>query len=264
MTTDIGSDDLHAVAIDAVRAALSAIQEVTARGGVDVETKLGEHDLVTTADRAAERAAVAVLRSRRPEDAILAEESGQYGGDSGVLWILDPLDGTGNYVAGRADYAVSLAAYRGAEPLAAVIHRPVDHQWLATSADGPVGSRPARPGAVRALAKALVSVGFPHDPDKRRSTLRLLEFVFPHVRDFRRIASASCDLMAVATGTLDAYVGMDIGRWDYAAGVALVQAAGGHVAELDLANGQHAVVAAAPGISEELVGLLRTVPAAWS
>lgn len=147
--------------------------------------------------------------------------------------------------------------------MAGVVHRPADDQWLGTSPEGVVGTIAGRPGAARTLAQAVVSVGFPHDPARRLGTLRLLEFVFPYVRDFRRIASASCDLMGVATGTLDAYIGMDIGRWDYAAGAALVRASGGDVTELDLANGQHAVVASAPGITAELITLLRTVPTTW-
>jgi myo-inositol-1(or 4)-monophosphatase len=258
-----GLSPIAAVAVQAASRAAQAIRAAVASGKVEVDTKLGAHDLVTTADRAAEVAAIAEIRRHRPHDAILAEESGDQVGTSGVQWILDPVDGTGNFVLGRADYAVSVAAYRNDVPLAAVIYRPVDRSWAATGENGPSGTLRLACTVTSSLAEAVVSLGFAHDPAKRFVSVRLLEQLFPHVRDFRRVACACCDQLAVATGTLDAYVGLGLGRWDYAAGTALVRAAGGVAEEFELANGLHAVVVAAPGIAEELISLLRSVPAEY-
>jgi myo-inositol-1(or 4)-monophosphatase len=257
----VGQSPMAAVAVRAATRAARAIREAVAGGAIEVATKLGAHDLVTTADRAAEAAAIAEIRLHRPADAILAEESGERAGTSGVQWILDPVDGTGNFVLGRADYAVNVAAYRDNVPLAAVIYRPVDRAWAATGENGQTGTLPLACAAIGSLAEAVVSIGYSHDPAQRFVSVRLLEYLFPHIRDFRRIASACCDQLAVATGTLDAYVGVGLGRWDYAAGTALVSAAGGRAEEIELANGLHAVVVAAPGIADELISLLCSVPA---
>ncbi|MGV9273915.1 inositol monophosphatase family protein [Streptomyces griseosporeus] len=257
-----GQGPLTAVAVRAAGLAARAVGDVVAGGRVEVAAKQGAHDLVTTADRAAEEAAIAEIRRHRPDDAILAEESGSHPGTSGVQWILDPVDGTGNFVLGRPDYAVSIAAYRDEVPLAAVIRRPADGAWAATGEHGPTGTLPLACRSTGSLAEAMVSVGVPHDPSMRPVSLRLLEHLLPRARDFRRIGSACCDLLAVATGTLDAYVGVDLGRWDYAAGVALVTAAGGVAEEMELAGGVPVVVAAAPGVAAELVAFLRSVPAA--
>ncbi|WP_051789902.1 inositol monophosphatase family protein [Streptomyces sp. NRRL S-1022] len=257
-----GQGPLTAVAVRAAGLAARAVRDVVASGRVEVAAKQGAHDLVTTADRAAEEAAIAEIRGHRPDDAILAEESGSHPGTSGVEWILDPVDGTGNFVLGRPDYAVSVAAYRDGVPLAAVIRRPADGAWAATGEHGPTGTLPLACRSTGSLAEAVVSVGVPHDPAKRPVSLRLMEHLLPRARDFRRIGSACCDQLAVATGTLDAYVGVDLGRWDYAAGIALVTAAGGVAEEIELAGGVPAVVAAAPGVAGELVAFLRSVPAA--
>ncbi|MEY9842758.1 inositol monophosphatase [Streptacidiphilus sp. EB103A] len=257
----VGQSAMTAVAVRAASRAARAIRDAVAGGAVEIATKFGAHDLVTTADRAAEAAAIAEIRRHRPDDAILAEESGNHTGTTGVQWIIDPVDGTGNFVLGRADYAISIAAYRDDIPLTAVIYRPVDRAWAATGENGQTGTLPLACTATSSLAEAVVAIGFSHDPAKRFVSVLLLEHLFPHIRDFRRIASACCDQLAVATGTLDAYVGVGLRRWDYAAGTALVSAAGGSAEEIELASGVHAVVVAAPGIADELISLLRSVPA---
>jgi myo-inositol-1(or 4)-monophosphatase len=258
------SDALRAIAVLAAHAGARAILDVVEHDRVEVSAKSARHDLVTTADRAAEQAIIDVIRRHRPDDRIHAEESGLHQGGSGTLWLIDPLDGTANFVHHRSDYAVSIAALHedgaGHEQAdrAAVIHRPADGQWLAASGSGHDGTLALRTGAVaKRAADALVSVGFPHDPVKRPVALGLLGRLMPAVRDFRRIGSAACDLLAVATGTLDAYIGFSLAPWDYAAGHVLVRAAGGHAEVIDAGQGLVASIAASSrDLCEELADAL--------
>ena len=119
----------------AARAGAAAIESVVAAGDVRIDYKTARHDLVTTADRASEAAIVGVLRSARPDDTILAEETGLHEGPSGVRWLVDPLDGTINFVYRRSDYAVSVAAEHGGVLLAGAIVRPADGRCVVTAGD---------------------------------------------------------------------------------------------------------------------------------
>ena len=253
------TDELRDLAIRAAEAAARAIREAVASGGVEVALKSARHDLVTTADRAAERAIIDAIRRERPNDRIHAEESGEHSGTSNVEWLVDPPDGTTNFVHHRSDYAVSIAAIADdGQELAAVIHRPADAQWVAVSPLGAAGTFTLGTTALTDASAALISVGFPHDASMRPAALEALGRSMPAVRDFRRTGSAACDLLAVATGTLDAYVGFNLAPWDYAAGHALVRAAGGHAGVVQLPSGLTAVIGAATELLHtQLVASLR-------
>jgi myo-inositol-1(or 4)-monophosphatase len=226
--------------------------------GFSVATKASKRDLVTEVDHAAEQAIVTFLRERRPTDEIVAEESGEHSGSSTVRWYIDPLDGTMNYVHHRPEFAVAVAAEVDGQTRAGAVVRPAYDDWLAADTTGTAG-RNATPAVsnVRHLDESLIAVGVALFGDSRMVSFRLLERLLPKVRDFRRIGSASCELFGVATGMLDAYVGVATAPWDLAPGWALVSAAGGRCIRLTTATGRDAYVLGAPAITDELAGLVR-------
>ncbi|GGQ82704.1 inositol monophosphatase family protein [Couchioplanes azureus] len=249
-----GYGDLHALALDAAVAGVTAIRAVTSEdagdGRLAVADKGGVEDFVTAADLAAEKAITAVIRAARPDDEIVAEESGVSAGSSGIRWYVDPLDGTANLVAGRPDYAVSIAAHRRHEPVAVVVYRPADLRWLASSATGELrGNLRVRINDPERLCAARVSLSRPHDPARHAEAMRLREALTPLVATERRVGSAACALLEVVTGRLDAYVSVDIPPWDTAAGHGLVELAGGTVAVTHLGSGTPVSIAAGPRLA---------------
>jgi myo-inositol-1(or 4)-monophosphatase len=254
MTTDMSG--LGELALRLARTGATAIDEVLA-GGLRIGSKSSRNDLVTNADRAAEKAIVAALRDARPDDAILGEELGEHPGTSGLRWLVDPVDGTTNFVHGRRDFAVSVGVERAGEPVAGAILRPAYGDWVLADggrADGSAGTPQLAPTAT--LTEALVSVGFPHRPELRARVYSLLGWLGPQVRDFRRIGSACCDLFSVATGTLDAYVGVEQAPWDVAAGNAIVRAVGGRCTTVWTAGDLRVFLAGVPAVVEPLAQLL--------
>ena len=259
----LGHAPLAAVAVRAAVRAARAVRETVAGGPLQVDTKLGVHDLVTTADRAAEAAAIAEIRRARPDDAILAEESGEHPGTSGVEWIIDPVDGTGNFVLGRADHAVSVAAYRGAAPLAAVIHRPADGAWAATGEDGPTGNLPLACTSTDSLRRALVSSGFPARPG---ATARVAAAAGAPVPARPGLPADRVGVLRPArgrhrdAGRLHRRGSRSLGlcRRGRAGGGGRRRRRGGRPRD-----GSRAVVVAAPGIAGELVELVQGVRSRW-
>jgi myo-inositol-1(or 4)-monophosphatase len=250
---------LGEIALDAARAGAAAIRTVVDAGALRTEFKTAGHDMVTAADKASERAILAVLRAARPDDSIVGEEGGSYEGPSAVRWLVDPLDGTANFVYGRADYAVSVGATVDGLPAAGAIIRPADGRWLAGEhggADGPGGvgatglvsgfggvrtgvgpagistSAAALPARTGGLAQAMVAVGLPYSLTERRRVMQSISSLMPLVRGVRVMGSAAGDLAAVALGQCDAFLGFGLAEWDTAAGHALVLAAGGTALEV--------------------------------
>ena len=200
-----------------------------------VQEKAGPEDLVSQADREAETAIRAVLSARRPHDAILGEEHGGVTGRSGVRWIIDPIDGTTSYLYGRADWAVSVAAAdtESDRLLAAVVVEPALGRGTEAFVGGGTysdGSR-ARVRAVDDLARALIEVNLGNPVQQARAP-RMVEALLPRVRDLRRGGSAAAALAMVATGRADAAGIPGVHSWDCAAGVLLVQEAGGLAGDL--------------------------------
>ncbi len=246
-------ESLGALALDAAQAGADAIARVARSGRFGVQVKGERYDLVTDADRASERAILAAIRRRRPHDQITAEESGDHPGASGVRWLVDPLDGTTNFVHGRDQYAVSVAAIAAGRPVAGALCLPHTGAWVAADDTGASGSA-GRPKVARdrEFGEALISIGCPHNSYLRPRALALTGELLPHIRDFRRTGSPACDLFAVATGALDAYVGFGLQAWDVAAGWAIVHAAGGLCTQLMTAGGLDAFVAGTPQIVQAL------------
>lgn len=237
------------------------------RDELRVEEKAAADDLVSQADRDTEAAIRSVLEAARPEDGVLGEEEGLSAGASGVHWLIDPIDGTTNYLYGRPDWAVSVAAVRSEDSrtLAGVVAEPALGRVTEASLGGGAwsdGRRLRRPGAVD-LERALVEVNWGR-PAQRGHAPELLRALTPRVRDVRRGGSAAAALAQVADGRADAYWGPGLQAWDGAAGALVASEAGADVGDLErLTHGDWPeggdVLAAAPSLWQPLREILRTV-----
>jgi myo-inositol-1(or 4)-monophosphatase len=234
------------------------------RDGLDrvrehVGTKSTGTDMVTEMDRAAEALIVERLLAARPEDGILGEEGTDRPGTSGVRWVVDPLDGTTNYLYALPGFAVSIAAEVDGASVAGVVYDVVrDERFAATLGGGATrDGAPIRASEEVRLPHALIATGFSYDADRRRAQAEALVQVLPLIRDVRRFGAAAVDLCSVACGRVDGYWERGLAHWDLAAGGLIAAEAGAVVT--DFAGGPAvagAVVAAAPGIAGELRALL--------
>jgi myo-inositol-1(or 4)-monophosphatase len=202
------------------------------------DTKSSPTDVVTEMDRAAERLIAARLLARRPGDAILGEEGGE-SGRGRVRWIVDPLDGTVNYLYGLPDWAVSIAAEVAGTVLAGVVAVPVRGEVFTAVRDGGAWLRAAGAEPVRLrcnagvpLDRALVSTGFGYAAGRRQVQGEVVAAVLPRVRDIRRGGSCAVDLCSLAAGRVDAYYERGVNYWDWAAGGLIAAEAGARVAGL--------------------------------
>jgi myo-inositol-1(or 4)-monophosphatase len=250
----------------AVQVAREAGELLVARaGGVEVAaTKSSPTDVVTEMDRRAEELIRARILAARPDDAVLGEEEGQTGDtdDAPVRWVVDPLDGTVNYLYGLPDWAVSIAAEVGGEIVAGAVYLPVRGElfravkgggaWLGEEDQSPLQCRPGVP-----LAQALVGTGFGYLPGRRKVQGDVVAALLPRLRDIRRAGVASVDLCAVAAGRLDAYYERGLNYWDWAAGALVAAEAGalvGGLAGAPLSSSM--AVAAGPGLFGPLTSAL--------
>jgi len=251
--------DLLTLATDLALAA-GALHAEGARQALRVETKSSSTDLVSQVDREAERLIVDQLRAARPDDALLAEEGASRQGTSGVRWVIDPLDGTTNYVYGYPAFAVSIAVeVDGGAQVGVVFDSSADHLYQAVRGHG-AACDGARIGAREQtdLSQALVATGFSYDAAQRANQGATLAQVLGRVRDIRRGGSAALDLCHLAAGRIDAYWELDLSPWDYAAGALIAREAGADVAFMPAAHGRGpALVAANPALLPAFSALLR-------
>lgn len=248
-------NDFLTIAISAAQAAGELLRARFGAEAVGVDTKTTTTDMVSDADRAAEELIVAVVRAARPDDAILGEESGASEGGSGFRWVIDPLDGTTNFLFGVPHWAVSIAVEDGAGVVAAVVFDACRNE-LFTAERGAGARLNGEPLAVRrtpSLAQALCATGFSYRPDERVVASRALVDLIGVVRDIRRAGAAALDLAWVAAGRLDAYFENPIEWWDTAAGSLLVTEAGGRWAHTPGIDGAHGLVAASEQIFDDLL-----------
>lgn len=251
---------LRDLALAAAHAGAHAILSVLGAGELRVETKSHDADFVTTADKAAEVAILRLVSAARPRDAVLAEESGVHPGDSGVRWLVDPLDGTLNFVHHRRDYAVSVGVERAGRMVAGAIVRPADGDWAAAGGEGALG----RDGTPRVsdtadLSEALVGIGLPSPLDQRLRVHGFVADLIHHARDYRRSGSSACELLSVAVGAQEGYLGFGVNLWDVAAGMALVEAAGGTTQWVTTETGLDVLVAGTPQVTQALVGMVKVI-----
>ncbi len=227
--------------------------------GHRADTKSSLTDMVTAADRAAEELIVEAIMSVRPNDGFKGEEGTDVAGSSGVRWVIDPIDGTANFVVAHPGYAVSIAAEADGRIVAGAVADPAHSQLF----DAALGHG-ARCNTTRlnirpdiTLAQSLVATGFSFDADRRRQQADALTVILSEIADIRRMGSAALDLCGVALGRVHAYYELWLNEWDLAAG-ALVAAEAGAVVTMPHSAQVPGpfIVAAVPAIADSLSALL--------
>jgi len=255
--------ELLALAVTAAEDAAELLR--TSRPDPDaIATKSSGTDLVTDLDRAAEARIVDRILGARPEDGVLGEEGGERTGTSGVRWVIDPLDGTTNYVYGYPAYGVSIAAEDDGQAVAGVVVDVVSgERYTAALGQGAHrDDRPIRVSGADELAAALIGTGFSYDAATRGRQAAPLATVLPAVRDLRRSGSAALDLCAVACGRIDGFWERGLSSWDRAAGGLIAAEAGARVGRLGTAE-PLTLLAAPPGLYDALEALLEAADAAF-
>src|SRR5436305_2924659 len=251
--------ELLAVACDAAEAAAAELRQRLGQRARGVRSKSTPTDLVSDADLAAEHAIRSVLAERRAGDSILGEEGGESAGGE-IRWVVDPLDGTTNYLFGIPAFAVSIACEDAAGGLAAVVlDLSRDERFEATgSGERTLNVEPLQARAwAETLDVAMVATGFGYDAELRVRQADVLTRVLPRVRDIRRVGAAALDLCWCACGRFDAYYERGLNPWDVAAGGLIAARAGLEVRDLAATDGEPAGTVAAPGpLIDELVALI--------
>jgi myo-inositol-1(or 4)-monophosphatase len=239
-----------------------------------VSAKSSPTDLVSQAELASQRAIRELLAERRPGDGFLGEEEGtDVAGESGLRWIVDPLDGTVNFLFGIPQWCVSVAVSDGAGVLAGAVFDPNRGELFTATREGParlsgaaveteLHGRALDPGAGGApageLARAMIATGLSYDAGVRAAQARVLAELIPRVRDVRRFGSAALDLCWTAAGRFDGYYERSVKTWDVAAGELICRRAGLEVRELERTPElPWGVLAARPGLAGELHALVR-------
>ncbi|HKI03162.1 MAG TPA: inositol monophosphatase family protein [Thermoanaerobaculia bacterium] len=256
-------EDLLETAIAAARVGAEIISPYFRDAGLEVRRK-GENDFVTQADKESEAAILAEIRKSFPDHRILAEEGGGAGqGHGDYEWLIDPLDGTTNFMQGLPVYCVSIACRKGDELLAAVIHDPEGNNVFTASLGGGAfwNGRRMETAPRDSLTGAFLATGYPF---RALPTLDLylgiFRDVFRHAKAIRRCGSAALDLAYTAAGVYDGFFEFRLSPWDIGAGVLMVREAGGVVTDLDGGGGSFAsgnVVAGGPAVHRGLLEVVR-------
>ncbi len=246
------------------REAAAYVRDSRPTGRVDVAaTKSSPTDAVTEIDRSCEELIRSRIKAARPDDGFVGEEGDDVIGSSGVDWVVDPIDGTVNFIYGIPMYSVSIAARQDGVVVAGhVINIASGVEWGAVRGagswryDGDERIRLAAPAVAR-LDHALVATGFNYVPEIRTKQAEAVARFLPHIRDIRRIGSAALDLCALAEGQYDAYVEEGLKEWDLAAGGLIASESGLLLSGLDGEPNERLVMVAHPSIAEEYFALVR-------
>ena len=230
------------------------------RAGITVlTTKTSPVDVVTAADQAVEKLIVSALATARPDDGLLGEEGTGVAGTSGIRWVIDPIDGTVNYLYGIPQWAVSIGVEDPSGAAVGVVFDPSKGElWQAIRGGGAVlNGASVRCSAASSLGLSLVGTGFGYDERRRARQALVLPSLLPAVRDIRRLGAGSLDLCSVAAGRLDAYFEQGLSPWDLCAGGLIAAEAGARVEGLrGRAAGYDLVLAAGPALFPVLHDLL--------
>ncbi len=256
----------------AVAVATEAGERIRARAGaadLRITAKSTATDPVTEVDRDVEALIVAALLDARPHDGVMGEEGADRAGTSGVRWLVDPIDGTVNFVYGIPGCNVSIGAEVDGQVVAGAVVDPLHGDTFA-AAQGHGATRngaPIRCTAVTDPAVALVGTGFGYDAGQRRRQAEILVEVLPQVRDIRRVGAAAIDICWVACGRLDGFYEQGLQPWDWAAAGLVATEAGAVVTDLrgdplDVDHPGRGVVAAGTGLARPLQALVATAGAA--
>jgi myo-inositol-1(or 4)-monophosphatase len=250
---------LRELAESVAREAGAQLREAFTGPRVNVTTKSSPTDLVSDADRAAERLIRQRLATVRPDDGFLGEEGGDAAGTSGVRWVVDPLDGTTNFLFGLPQWAVSIACEDASGTVAGVIYDPMrDELWTAERGGRALLNGAPVEASVRLdLATSLVATGFGYDAEVRAMQAEVIGRLLPRVRDIRRFGSAALDLAWTAGGRYDAFFERGLQVWDFAAGALLCTCAGLELRHLPPSPPAGSGVVVAPGpLIEPLTALV--------
>jgi myo-inositol-1(or 4)-monophosphatase len=271
---------LLAVAVEAARMAGGMLHERARHAAEHVTSKSTPTDLVSEADLASERAIRELLAARRPQDGFVGEEGGSTEGASGLSWVVDPLDGTVNFLFGIPQWCVSIAVRDREGTVAGAVYDPNrDELFTATrdgraelsGAEGVVELRgPLKAGAARSasqaaleppgredLPAAMVATGLAYDAHVREAQARVLARLVPRVRDIRRFGSAALDLTWTAAGRYDAYFERSVKQWDIAAGALICERAGLRIVELaEFENLPWGILVAPPELADAMLELV--------
>jgi myo-inositol-1(or 4)-monophosphatase len=225
----------------------------------NVRTKATSTDMLSEVDEACERLIVEGIRDARPDDGILSEEGAAAESTSGVRWVIDPIDGTTNYLYGHPGYAISIAVERDGDAIAGVVHDPL-HRERFTATRGGGARRNGEPIGVSAETEpgsALVATGFGYTPEGRARQAEALARLIGSIRDIRRMGAAAVDLCSVACGRVDAFFERGLNHWDLAAGELIAIEAGAIVSSIEGGPPRSgSVLAAPPALHEPLLALL--------
>lgn len=249
-------DDLLRLATElAVKAGRMVANGRAEHGISDAGSKSSATDVVTEFDRASERLIVGGILDARPHDGIVGEEGTSTTGTSGVDWLVDPIDGTTNFLYGLPGWAVSIAAATADGTEMGVVYAPTtDELFTAIRGRGALlDGRPIRCSTTTDLGLALVATGFSYLPERRALQAARIAALLPHVRDLRRVGAAATDLCSLAAGRVDIYFEEYLGPWDMAAGALIAAEAGCALGGLDGAEARpRSVLGATPALFEAI------------
>jgi myo-inositol-1(or 4)-monophosphatase len=250
------SPDLE-LAERAARAAGEVLLSYYGRAPEGLESKTSATDPVSDADREAERVIRELLEAERPDDGLMGEEGSRSPAPSGRRWIVDPLDGTVNFLYGLRAWGVSIALEDEEGLAVGVVFNPVSGECFEAERGkgATVNGEPIHGTGCRSLDRAMVATGFSYESERRADQAEILVSLLPRIRDLRRAGAAALDLAYVAAGRADAFYERGLKRWDEAAGLLLVHEAGGVTADLD-GEPHGAVAAATQELLDELLPLL--------
>jgi myo-inositol-1(or 4)-monophosphatase len=265
-TTTIDRTELLDLAVDLGTRASRLLLDGFGSRTAEIETKTSTTDMVTEIDRASEVLIVQGLRRARPDDGIVGEEGSRHQGSTGIRWVIDPLDGTTNYLYGLPAFAVSIAAEQDGEGIVGVVVDPPRAEVFAAAAGcgATCNGRAIRVSGATELSTSLVATGFGYQADQRARQAQVLTRVLPRVRDIRRYGAAALDMCWVACGRIDAYYESGIKHWDVAAGAVIAREAGAYVEGVDQLADRHddpeatppRVIATTPAVANPLRDLL--------
>jgi myo-inositol-1(or 4)-monophosphatase len=266
-----GAGDTHeanallALAVEAATTGGALLLERVSRGAErSVASKSTPTDLVSEADLASEHAIRELLAARRPNDGFVGEEGDHAEGTSGLRWVVDPLDGTVNFLFGIPQWCVSVAVADRDGTIAGAVYDPNRDELFSATRDGramragPHGEAELS-GSVRddELSTAMLATGFAYDADVRAAQARVLARVLPRVRDVRRLGSAALDITWTAAGRYDGYFERTVKQWDIAAGALICERAGLRVLELPVHEQlPWGILVTRPALAEPLLELV--------
>jgi myo-inositol-1(or 4)-monophosphatase len=226
----------------------------------DLAQKSGIHDFATQMDQASEKLIVELIRKNRPDDSILGEEGAAQSGSSGFTWIVDPIDGTVNYLYGVPGWCVSIAVKNEGRVIAGAVYSPsISKMWSAAYGSGAeCNGESIRCNEPIKLTRALVGTGFAYDFKSREAQGNFFKNLIPKIRDIRRIGACAVDICLVASGVLDAYYEAGVYEWDFAAAGLIARESGAKtlIAPGVPSDAQFFVMVAGPSLYAELGGEL--------